>query len=142
MQINKIEFFVNGNLLKTFDGPDFTNIMLPARFWVGQGIPILPKQAEIEIKVYTTSQNSSVDYVAWHWARNSFGFHRVPFVLDSQTGSGPYQRVYKKSFNIYSNHLAGVFNGFISASTYQSLYSSNQSELASDLVGIPYRIIR
>lgn len=142
VQINKIEFFVNGNLLKTFDGPDFTNIMLPARLWVGQGIPILPKQAQIEIKVYTTSQNSSVDLVTWHWARNSFGFHRVPFILDSQTGSGPYQRVYKKSFNIYNNHLAGVFNGFISASTNQSLYSSNQSELASDLVGIPYRIIR
>jgi len=58
-------------------------------------------------------------------------------------GSG-YLRTYEKTFNIYNipphTHRYGVFNGFISASTYKSLYDDSPVEFASDLVGTPYRV--
>jgi len=50
----------------------------------GSGIPSFNKGEQLTVKVYTTSQMADTDYVAFHWARNTFGFHRVPFVLESQ----------------------------------------------------------
>ena len=124
----------------TLLGPDFSQIQYVTKRFSGTGIPSLPKGSQIQIKIYTTSQNSTLDYVAWHWARNAFGFHRIPFTLLSQNGSGPYERVYSKTFTIYNNHRIGVHNGYISASTHESLFDNNINEFASDIFGVPYRI--
>lgn len=140
VQMNKAEVFINGILTYTLLGPDFGQIQYITKRFDGTGIPTLPKNSQIQIKIYTTSQNSSIDYVAWHWARNSFGFHRIPFTLLSQSGSGPYERVYSKTFNIYNNHKKGVHNGYISASTRESLFDNSINEFASDIFGVPYRI--
>lgn len=59
-----------------------------------------------------------------------------------ETGSGPYYRVFTKTFNIYGNHRLGVFNAYFSASTRESLYDDDISKFASDMVGIPFKVIK
>lgn len=144
VRLDKVEVFLNGSGTPsyTFNRPDFQNIMFTTRYFGGSGIPVLTKGSQVKVKVYTTSQNSSIDYVAWHWARNSFGFHRIPFTLVDQSGSGPYLRTYEKTFNIYNNHIIDARNGYLSASSHESLYDDNVNELASDMMGLPYWILQ
>jgi hypothetical protein len=62
--------------------------------------------------------------------------------MTSQTPSGSgWNRTYEKTFNIYSNHPRGRFNGYISASTHKSLYDDSPVEFSSDLIGAPYRVL-
>lgn len=140
VEMTKVEVYLNGSQTPayTFNGPDFTQNVFTTRLFGGNGIPLVHRNSQVQIKVYTTSQQAPVDYVAWHWARNTFGFHRVPFTLESQTGTGPYFRVYTRTFNIYGNHNLGVFNGYISASTHESLYDDDVSKFASTETGVPY----
>ena len=138
VQINKVEVYKNssGTPSYTFNGPNFQDsTIFTTRYFGGAGIPYVQRGDQVKILVYTTSQETDPDYVSWHWARNSFGFHRQKFELLSQSGN---QRVYQKTFNIYSNHGMGCFNGYISASTHESLYDDDISKFASDEVGIPY----
>jgi hypothetical protein len=140
VQITKIEVYINNSIMPTytFNGPDFQNVKFTTYQFGGTGIPVVHRNDIVKVKVYTTSQNVDPDYVAWHWARNTFGFHRQKYELESQTGSGPYYRVFSKTYNIYSNHLIGFFNGYISASTKESLYDDDPTKFASDMIGIPY----
>jgi len=144
VQITKVEIYKNnsGTPTYTFSGPDFNNILFMTKLFGGNGIPELDKNDQIIVKIYTTSQLAQADYVAFHWAKNSYGFHRIPFALESETGSGPYYRIYTKDFNIYGNHRIGVFNAYFSANTHESLYDSDISKFASDLVGIPFKVTR
>lgn len=141
VEMNKIEVYVNGSLTYTFNGPDFTqNIFTTRRF--GGEIPNVNANDQVRLKVYTHSTQSEPDIVAWHWAKNAFGFHRVPFDMTSNIPSGSgWDRTYEKTFTVYGAHNFGrKFNAFISASTHKSLYDDSPSEFASDLVGIPYRV--
>lgn len=144
IQMQKIDVYVNGSLTYTFNGPDFSqNIFVTKRFG-GDGIPKFHFGQEVRVVVTAISQMSEPDIVAWHWARNAFGFHRVPFVMTSSIpnpGGSGYLRTYEKTYMIYAGHIYGVFNGFISASTRKSLYDDSPAEFASDLVGTPYRIV-
>ena len=144
VMITKVEFYKNNSPTPTLvlNGPDFQNFYFITAYFGGSGIPSVNRGDQITIKVYTTSQNSDPDYVAFHWAKNTFGFHRKKFQLESQTGSGPYYRVYSKTFNIYSQHRFGVFNGSISASTKESLYDDDISKFASDQVTFPYKVLQ
>lgn len=142
VQMNKIEVYVNGTLQYTYNGPDFTQNVFTTKLFGGTGIPQIDRGSLVELKVYTTSQNPDIDYVAWHWMRNSFGFHREPFRLISQTGSGPYQRIYSKSFYLFGNHGIGAFNGYISANTHASIYDDNPALLASHETGLIYRVTK
>ena len=141
VQINKIEVYGTAGILYTFNGPNFQNQLYTTMKFGGNEIPSFTRGEQLTVKVYTTSQMADTDYVAFHWARNTFGFHRVPFTLESQTGTGPYERVFTKTFSIYQNHLTGCFNSFISASTHESLYNDDAAKFASDEVGIPYKIV-
>jgi hypothetical protein len=140
VKITKVEAVVNTSPPKTytFNGPDFTQNVFTTRYFGGSGIPVLNRNTQVTLKVYITSQQSPTDYVAWHWARNTFGFHRIPFTLESQTGTGTYYRVYTRTFNIYGDHVLGVFNGYISASTHESLYDDDVTKFASTEIGSPY----
>ena len=144
VQMQKVDVYVNNTLAYTFNGPDFTqNVYITKRFG-GDGIPRVHLGQQIRVVVTTISQQSEPDIVAWHWARNTFGFHRVPFDMTSSVPnpSGPgYLRTYEKTYNIYLLHPLGVFNGFINASTHKSLYDDSPVEFASDLVGTPYRVV-
>jgi hypothetical protein len=144
VSVTKVEVYINGSLTPSyiFNGPDFTQNIFTTMYFGGIGIPSVNRGSSVKIKVYTTSQESDIDYVAWHWARNTLGFHRIPFALESQSGSGPYYRVYAKTFNIYANHKLGVFNGYISASSHESLFDDDISKFASSQLGIPYKILQ
>lgn len=141
VQITKVEVYVNGALTPayTIQGPDFHNVYYTTMLFGGSGIPSFNRGDQLLVKVYTVSQQAPVDYVAFHWAKNTFGFHRVPFTLESINGNN---RVYSKTFNIYSTHKRGVFNGFLSASTHESLYDDDVNKFASDEVGIPYKVVQ
>lgn len=140
VQITKIEVFKNNNLAYTMNGPDFHNQYYTTMYFGGAGIPAFNRGDQLQVKVHTISQQlNDTDYVAYHWARNTFGFHRVPFTLESQNGQ---DRIYSKTFTIYSQHRLGVFNGFIGASTHESLYDDDINKFASDQVGIPYKVVQ
>jgi hypothetical protein len=141
VQITKVEIYKNGsqNPAYTITGPDFQDVYYTTMLFGGTGIPYFNPGDQLLVKVYTISQQTATDYVAYHWARNTFGFHRVPFTLESQNGNN---RVYSRTFNIYSGHRFGVFNGYLSASTHESLYDDDVNKFASDEVGIPYKIIQ
>ena len=142
VQMNKVEIYVNNVLTYTFEGPDFTQNVFTTRRFDGAGLPEVHRGDQVKIKVYTFSRQSEQDIVAWHWARNTFGFHREPFMMTSEIPNGQYwDRTYEKTFNIYGQHRHGKFNGFISASTHKSLYDDSPAEFASDLVGTPYRVL-
>lgn len=142
VSITKVEVYVNGSgsPTYTFNGSDFTQNVFTTMYFGGNGIPAIERNSSVKIKVYTISQESSIDYVAWHWARNTFGFHRVPFTLESQSGNGPFNRVYFKTFNIYGQHKLGVFNGYLNASTHESLYDDNLAKFSSSEIGLPYKV--
>lgn len=141
VRMDKIEVYVNGVLKTTYLGPDFTQNIFTTKWFGGTGIPDVHVNDQVKLVVYTYSTQSEQDIVAWHWARNTFGFHREPFTMTSNNPSGSgWNRTYEKTFTIYSNHKPGVFNGFISASTHKSLYDDSPSEFASDLVGTAYRV--
>lgn len=152
VRMNEIDVYLNGTLAYTFMGPDFTQNIFTTKRFGGDGIPRIHLNDNVRLVVKTYSTQSETDIVAWHWARNTFGFHREPFALTSSTPNGSgWDRVYEKSFTVnnqvFEDHLnacghhEGIFNGFISASTHKSLYDDSPAEFASDLAGAPYRIV-
>ena len=46
--------------------------------------------------------------------KNAFGFHRIPFNLESESGSGPYYRIYSKTLT-YTEVIGWVLLMHISA---------------------------
>ncbi len=139
--INKVEFYKNNNLVLTLNGPDFTSNIFNARFFGGNALYEANRGDQIRTKVYLTSNQSDTDIVAYHWERNSFGFHRERFVMTSQipNGSG-FDRTYEKAFEIYPHHPQGMHNGFISADTRSSLFNNSTSLFSSTYMGLPYRV--
>jgi hypothetical protein len=144
VQITKVEIYKNGSQTPayTFNGPDYTGTAFLTKYFGGTGIPQLDRNDQVQVKIYTTSQLAAVDYVAFHWAKNTYGLHRIPFALESQNGNGPFYRVYSKSFNIYGAHMLGAFNAYFSASTHESLFDDNPGKFSSDMVGIPFKVTR
>lgn len=139
--INKVEFYKNNNLFLTLNGPDFTTNIFNSRFFGGNGLFEVNRGDEVRTKVYVTSNQNDTDIVAFHWARNSFGFHRESFTMTSQTPNGSgFDRTYEKTFEIYSQHNRGIHNSFISANTRNSLYDNSLSLFSSTYLGIPYRV--
>ncbi len=138
--MSKIEIYTNGTLFATLTGPDFTQNVFTTRYFNGSGIISIPRNSTVNVKVYATSNQSDTDIVAFHWARNTFGFHRIPFTMTSQIVNGSnFDRVYEKTFTVYGNHRFGVFNSYISANTKQSIWSNSTSVFSSTYMGLPYR---
>jgi hypothetical protein len=137
--INKIDVYVGNdpNPKYTFTGPDFSQYKFVTKYFGGDGIPVFNRGDQVRIVVTLNSNQAETDYVAWHWARNGFGFHRIPFVMTSNNGG---LRTYEKTFTIYNAHNTGVFNGFISANTRSSMWDDNPSLFSSTTVGTPYRV--
>lgn len=144
VKMTKIEVYKNGNLAYTFNGPDFTqNVFTTRGKFGGTGIPEIDRGDNVTVKVYAYSTQPDKDIVAWHNKRNTFGFHRIPFDMVSETPNGAgWDRVYQKNVTVNGGHMFGKYNGFISASTHKSLYDDSPAEFASDLAGIPYRVDR
>jgi len=144
VKMTKLEVYVNGALKYTLNGPDFTQDIFTTKRFNGAGIPEVNKGDQVRMVVYTNSKETDPDIVAWHWARNTFGFHRVPFTMTSNVWDpsiSGYDRTYEKTFTIYMQHRVGVFNGYINASTHKSLYEASAGEFASDELGTPYKVL-
>jgi len=139
--MSKIEFYKNNNLILTLNGPNFTVNMFTSRFFGGNGLFEVNRGDDIRIKVFATSNKSDTDIVSYHWARNSFGFHRERFTMTSQTPNGSnFERTYEKTFRMYSQHNHGMHNAFISANTQVSLFDNSPTLFSSTYMGFPYRI--
>lgn len=139
--MNKIEIYNGGVLAYTLNGPDFTTNLFTTKYFNDAVIPRFHRGDVLHVKVYLNSNQTDPDIVAYHWARNSFGFHREPFAMTSQTINGStYDRVYEKEFTVFNNHKIGIFNGMISANTKASLWNNNLGLFSSTYAGLPYRI--
>jgi hypothetical protein len=143
VRMNQVQVYVNNVLKYTLTGPDFTQNLFTTRRFNGAGIPEITVGDQVKLVVSTYSTQPEQDIVAWHWGKRNFGFHREPFTMTSQVPNGAgWDRVYEKTFNI-NDHVRGkCMNGCISASTWKSLHDDSPSEFASDLVGIPYRVLQ
>lgn len=141
--INRVEYFRNGALMLVLNGPDFTGNIFTSRYFGGTPFFETEPGDVINAKVYVTSNQQDTDYVAFHWARNSFGFHRERFQMTSQTPNGNnFDRVYEKSYTIYQQHQGGIHNGFISANTMSSLRDNDPALFSSTFLGLPYKVRR
>lgn len=139
--MSKVQFYKNNNLILTLNGPDFTVNVFTSRLFGGGGMFEVNRGDQLRVKVYLNSNQQDTDIVAYHWARNSFGFHRVRFAMTSQTSNGNnFDRTYEKTFNIYNNHRWGMHNAYISSSTRSSLYDNDESLFSSTYIGFPYRV--
>jgi hypothetical protein len=140
--INNVSVYVNNSPTPTYslNGPDFTQNIFTTMYFGGSGIPGFNRGDNIRVVVSLNSNQTDTDYVAWHWVRNFFGFHRVPFVLTSSNLNG--DRTYEKTFTIFANHKLGVFNGYISANTHKSLWDDNPSLFSSTTIGTPYKVLQ
>lgn len=139
--VNRVEYYRNNILVLTLNGPDFTSNIFTSRFFGGTGTFEVNRGDIVKAKVYLSSSQSDTDHVAYHWGRNSFGFHRERFALISQTPNGSgYDRVYEKEYTVYSMHHGGMHNGFISANTNKSLYDNDPALFSSTYLGFPYRV--
>lgn len=138
--INSINVYdANNNLLYTFNGPDFTQNIFTTLWFGGNGIPNFTRGEQIRVVVNLTSNQTETDYVAWHWARNTYGLHRTPFTLTSSNGTN---RTYERTFNIHGSHKLGVFGGYISANTHKSLWDDDPSLFSSTTAGVVYKILQ
>ncbi len=140
--MTNISVYVNGSATPTysFNGPDFSQNVFTTIWAGGAGIPEFDRGSTIRVVVSLTSNQPDTDYVAWHWVRNAYGFHRVAFTLTSSIGNSA--RTYEKTFTIFSDHRIGVFNGYISANTHKSLWDDNPALFSSTTTGTPYRVTR
>ena len=139
--MSKVEIYRNNQLVLTLNGPDFTTNLFTSRHFGGTRLFEVDRGDQIKTLVYLNSNQSDTDYVSYHWARNSFGFHREKFELISQTpGGNGFDRIYEKTYIIYSQHHGGIHNGFISANTHKSLYDNDPSLFSSTYMGLPYRV--
>ena len=144
VKMTKLEVYDNGSLKYTLNGPDFTQDIFTTIHFGGAGVPSVNLGDQVRMVLYTNSSQTQTDIVAWHWARNTFGFHREPFTMTSNVWDpaiNGYDRTYEKTFTIYMQHKIGIFNGYLSASTHQSLYDSSPNLFASDELGTPYKVL-
>ncbi len=139
--ISKVEIYKNNSLHATLNGTDFTSNIFTSKYFGGNGLIEFNRGDQVKIKLFATSNQNDTDIVSYHWARNSFGFHRESFVMTSQTPNGSnFDRTYEKTFQIYSQHNHGKHNAFLSANTRKSLYDNSPSLFSSTYMGFPYRV--
>ena len=120
----------------TLVGPNFQDGYFTTFWFNGVGLPSLSSNETVTVKVSTTSQSATTDIITFHRARNTFGFHRIPFALEYQSGN---YSVYTRTITLI-NHPVGVFNTYINASTRESLFDTSPSLFASDEIGISYKV--
>ena len=134
---------LTSNQVYTLNGPDFTQNVYYTKLFGGAGVPQFDRGDQIKIDVYATSTTADTNIIAWHWARNTFGFHRVPFAIKSNVpGPNGYNQTYERIFTIYNYHLLGQYNTYISGNTKESLWDDDPAKFNSMEAGIPYRVTR
>ncbi|MBI2620452.1 MAG: hypothetical protein HYW57_10255 [Ignavibacteriales bacterium] len=135
------------NQLMAVVGLDTLVVTDPLEFFLklpefsGRHMPSVGQNAPVKVQFTVTSTESDTDLVFLHrpaqWLNSStFRPARVRLTLVSQTGSGPYTRVYEHTWN---SHISGRHHFFVSAITRNSLFD-DAAPWATKMWGIPYLV--
>ena len=140
--LNKIEVYRNGILIETLLGPDFTQNIFSSRLFSGAGIMNFRHGDDVRLKVFLNSNQPEADLVAFHWGRRYPGFHRERLPMISETPNGStWNRIFERTFHVGPAHRFGVFNGYISGTTFKSLFDTNTNIFSTTAAGAPYRML-
>lgn len=136
LTVNQLTAVVGQDTLVITDPLEFY-LKLPA--FTGRRMPSIGQNANIKVQFTVTSTESDTDFVFLHrpfqWLNPSvFRPARVRMTLVSQTGSGPFVRVYEHS---WTGHITGRHHFFVSALTRNSLFD-DAAPWATKMWGIPY----
>ncbi|GJQ21238.1 MAG: hypothetical protein HBSIN02_15930 [Bacteroidia bacterium] len=133
--------------LKAFIGNDTLVVTDPTEFFLrfadfaGRHIPSILNSAPVKVRLTITSTESDTDLVFIHrpamWVNSSvLRPARIRMTLVSQTGSGPYTRVYEHT---WSSHVQGRHHFFVGAVTRGSLFD-DVAPWSTKIWGIPYLV--
>lgn len=128
-------------------GTDTLTITDPTEFYLrfpafaGRHLPSVGGAATIKVQLTLTSTESDTDMVFVHrpflWMNSSvLRPARVRMTMVSQTGGGPYTRVYEHS---WTGHIQGRHHFFVSGITRASLFD-DAAPWSTRLWGIPYLV--
>lgn len=128
--------------LQAIFGTDTLTVTDPNEFYLrfagfaGRHLPSIGTTTPAKVRITITSTESDTDFVMLHRAGLLRPVH-VRTTLVSQTGSGPYTRVYEFSWN---SHVTGRHHFFVSAVTRNSLFD-DVAPWATQLWGFPYLVL-
>ncbi len=128
-------------------GPDTLTVTDPSEFYLrfpaftGRRLPSVGGAATIKVRLTLTSTESDTDMVFLHrpfqWLNTSvLRPARVRMAMVSQTGSGPYTRVYEHT---WTGHIQGRHHFFVSGITRNSLFDDTAA-WSTRIWGIPYLV--
>ena len=128
--------------LQAILGTDTLTVTDPNEFYLkfsgfaGRQLPSLGMTTPVKVRITITSTESDTDFVMLHRPGILRPAH-VRTTLVSQTGSGPYTRVYELSWN---SHTRGRHHFYVSAVTRNSLFD-DVAPWATQLWGFPYIVL-
>ena len=128
--------------LQAILGTDTLTVTDPNEFYLkfsgfaGRQLPSLGTTTPVKVRITITSTESDTDFVMLHRPGVLRPAH-VRTTLVSQTGSGPYTRVYELS---WSSHMRGRHHFYVSAVTRNSLFD-DVAPWATQLWGFPYIVL-
>jgi len=134
------------NELLVIMGSDTLTVTDPTEFYLrfadfaftGRRMPTLDASTNASVRLTITSTESDTDFVFLHRPfqrlNTSIRPLRARMTLVSQTGSGPYTRVYELSWN---SHVSGRHHFFVSGITRNSLFD-DVAPWSTKIWGIPY----
>ncbi|MBI4417311.1 MAG: hypothetical protein HY563_00950 [Ignavibacteriales bacterium] len=135
------------NELTAYIGNDTLTVTTPTEFYLrfpefaGRHMPSVGTTATITVRLTLTSTESDTDLVFIHrpfqWLNSSvLRPARIRMNLVSQTGSGPFTRVYEYT---WSSHVQGRHHFFVSGITRNSLFD-DVAPWSTKIWGIPYLV--
>ena len=127
--------------LQAIIGTDTLTVTDPNEYYLrfagfgGRQMPSLGMTTPITVRITVTSTESDTDFVMLHRPAMMRPLHRRA-ILVSETGSGPYTRVYEFSWD---SHIKGRHHFYVSAVTRNSLFD-DAAPWATQLWGFPYLV--
>lgn len=133
LTIDSLEVTIGGNTLTVTDPNDY---FLRFAQFAGRLMPSIDVQDTITVRVTVTSTESDTDFVMLHRPALLRPAHKRMRMI-SQTGSGPYTRVYELSWN---GQVKGRHHFYVSAITRNSLFD-DVAPWATQIWGFPYLVL-
>jgi len=128
--------------LQAIIGTDTLTVTDPNEFYLkfsgfaGRQLPSLGMTTPVKVRITITSTESDTDFVMLHRPATLRPVHKRT-TLVSQTGAGPYTRVYEFTWN---SHIKGRHHFYVSAVTRNSLFD-DVAPWATQLWGFPYLVL-
>lgn len=130
--INELQAIIGSDTLTVTDPNEY---FLRLGNFAGRQLPSLGMATPIKVRITITSTESDTDFVMLHRPAFLRPVH-ARTALVSQTGSGPYTRVYEFTWN---SHIKGRHHFYVSAVTRNSLFDDS-APWATQLWGFPYLV--